>query len=166
MRAALLAILVAVSATAGCVVPPPAGTPIPPKVAVLTADARALQYGSSAGEIFGHQTLGPAIRALFGSDWQPGTGARPTLGAPEFFSKSGPIRMLRVGEADYIALTGCRAQSCATHQGLLLIRQGGEELLARLEEGGFVHYYGHGAGLQMTPERRALLEAAWRASRA
>jgi hypothetical protein len=72
--------------------------------------------------------------------------------------------MLRVGEADYISITGCRAQSCQTHQGLLLIRQGGGELLGRLEEGGFIHYYGHGAGLEMTPERRALVEAAWRAT--
>jgi hypothetical protein len=72
--------------------------------------------------------------------------------------------MLRIGEADYIALTGCRAQSCETHQGLLLIRQGGAELLGRLEEGGFVHYYVHGTGMQMTPERRTLLEAAWRAA--
>jgi hypothetical protein len=53
--------------------------------------------------------------------------------------------MVRIGGLDYIALTGCAPSACNTHRVLVLIRDGGSELLARLDEGGFAHYYAYGS---------------------
>ena len=57
--------------------------------------------------------------------------------------------MVRIGDANYIAVTGCARQACSGRRGLLLIREGGEQLMARLDEGGFSHHYAYGPG--MTP---------------
>jgi hypothetical protein len=54
--------------------------------------------------------------------------------------------MLRIGGTDYIAVTGCMPNSCDTRRVLLLIEDGGSRLFARLDEGGFAHYYGYGSG--------------------
>jgi len=146
---------------AGCVVPPPAGTPEPPKVEIMMGDARALSYGSSVKELIGHPTVGEKARRLFGSDWEPG--GRLASAAKEFFSIPSPSRLLRIGGAEYIATPGCLPGKCQTHRGLLLVRLDGEELLARLDEGGFAHYYAFRAGANMTPQERALVDSAWRA---
>ena len=59
----------------------------------------------------------------------------------------GPVRMIHIGAADYIAITGCARQACASRRGLLLIREGGEELMARLDDGGFSHHHAYGPGV-------------------
>jgi hypothetical protein len=144
--AGLLLTLVAVAA--GCVVPHPPGT-APPAVQVLPADARALAYGRSAGEIIQNPQLADKVRALFQADWAPpapGGAGKLTLAAPDYFARGGPVRMVRIGEADYISVTGCAAQMCPSRRGLLLIREGGEQLMARLDEGGFSHHYAYGPG--------------------
>ncbi|HEY4909371.1 MAG TPA: hypothetical protein VIJ73_07715, partial [Methylomirabilota bacterium] len=55
-------------------------------------------------------------------------------------------RMVRMGDANYITVTGCAAQACTARRGLLMIREGGEQLMARLDEGGFSHHYAYGPG--------------------
>jgi hypothetical protein len=151
---------------AGCVVPSPEGTPVPPAVQVLTNDRRASQYGQSAAEILAAAAVREKARALFGADWSAvgGREGRPSSSAPEFFTRSGAPQVLRVGATDYIAVPGCIVRACAPHRGLLLVRVDGEELLARLDDGGFSLHYGFGPGMAaMTPAHRLVVDAAWRA---
>jgi hypothetical protein len=151
LRPALLSLLLA-SITAGCVIPPEPGSSGPPEAQVLQADARALAYGRTAGEILSNPQLSDKVRALFGADWNPPTPGgvgKPTGAAPEYFEIGGPVRMVRVADANYIAVTGCSKRACTSQRGLLLIREGGEQLMARLDEGGFLHQYAYGAGVQV-----------------
>jgi len=113
------------------------------------ADARALAYGRSAGEIIENPQIRDKVRALFGADWAPPTpGGVGKLGAPapQYFELGGPVRMVRMGDTAYITVTGCAKQACASRRGLLVIREGGEQLMARLSEGGFLHHYAYGPG--------------------
>jgi hypothetical protein len=149
LRASLLSALITPIVT-GCVVPPEPGSTTPPRSQVMQADARALAYGRSAPEILNNPQLSDKLRALFGADWSPPTPGgvgRPLAAAPVYFEIGGPVRMVQVGDANYIAVTGCARQNCAKQRGLLLIREGGEQLLARLDEGGFLHQYAYGPGM-------------------
>ncbi|MFQ5896679.1 MAG: hypothetical protein ACE5JN_00300 [Candidatus Methylomirabilia bacterium] len=112
--------------------------------------------------MLGHPQVREKVQALFGPDWSPEGRRELSAAAPEFFSKSFPIRLLRIRAQDYIGAAGCLPKACLTHRGLLLIRVDGEELLARLDAGGFSHYYGFGLMVRM-PQDRALVDAAWRA---
>jgi hypothetical protein len=160
--------LLAALLTAACVTPPPAGTPMPPRVEILTADARATTYGSGAAEMLDHPALREKVRALFGRDWatpappRAAAARRITVAPPEFFLRAGPPRVLRIAGSDYVGAPGCQPASCSLLRGLLLVRTDGEALLARLDEGGFSHYYGYAAGMAMTPDGRLLLDSAWR----
>lgn len=165
LRGALACLLVA-PVIGGCVEPPAPGSVDPPAAQVLAADARALAYGRSAGEILGNAQLSDRVRALFGADWAPPTPGvgKLTAAAPQYFELGGPVRMVHVGDADYIAITGCGAQGCAGRRGLLLIREGGEQPMARLDEGGFSHHYAHGPGTVGGPGGAAVvLDSALRA---
>ena len=55
-----------------------------------------------------------------------------------------PPRRVRIEGTDYIAYTGCAPADCATRPVLLLIREGGEDIIARVDDGGFSHYYTYG----------------------
>ena len=161
-----LACLLLTPVTAGCVVPPPPGSSGPPVAEALPADARALVYGRSAGEVLENPQLRDKVRSLFGADWAPptpGVGGL-TAAAPLYFERGGPVRMVHIGDADYIAITGCAAQACAGRRGLLLVREGGEELMARLDEGGFSQHYAYGPGMVGGPGGAgAVLDSALRA---
>ena len=162
-----LACLLLTPVTAGCVVPPEPGSSGPPEAKVLPADARALVYGRSASEVLENPQLRDKVRALFGADWAsptPGGVGKLTLAAPQYFERGGPLRMVRIADADYIAITGCAAQACASRRGLLLVREGGEQLMARLDEGGFSHHHAYGPGVVGGPGGAAVvLESALRA---
>lgn len=145
----------------GCVISPPVGTPVPPRVEIVRDDSAALRYGSSAAEVFAHPTVGEKARSLFGTDWTGAPGTGTSVAAPDFFSGSLAFQALRIGEWEYTAVSGCLPTACATHRGLLLIRSDGERLLARLDEAGFTHYYGFGIGVAMTPLTRAVVDRAW-----
>jgi len=132
-----------------------------PASGVLPADARALRYGASAPEVFNHPTMGDRVRGLFGADWSPDSQVK--FGAPAFFPASSSLRLVRLQGGDYIAITGCVPSTCATHRGLLLIRQDGEQLMARLDEGGFSHYYDRGPGASAASVPRSSIDSAWRA---
>jgi hypothetical protein len=112
-----------------------------------------------------HPEARESVRRLFGSDQNQAMAARLSRSAADFFGNPSPTRVLRIAGADYLAATGCVPSTCSTHPGLLLIRVDGKELFARLDDGGFSHYYGFGTGVEMTPKTLALLDAAWRALR-
>lgn len=158
----LLGFLVVV---AGCVTPPGPDVPRSPAVGVLPADARALRYGASAPAVFDHPDMRDKVRALFGSDWSPGAqgGGRLEYGAAAYFPADSSIRMLRVDDQDYIAISGCVARACTTHRGLVLMRADGGQLWARLDEGGFSRYYGHGPAMTGALVSPAFIDGAWRA---
>lgn len=148
MRGALVCLLL-IPVAAGCVVPPAPGTSGPLAAEVLAADARALAYGRSAREVLENPQLRDKLPALFGADWlppTPGGVGKLTLAAPQYFELGGPVRMVNVAGVNYISVTGCAPQACAGRRGLLLIREGGEELLARLDDGGFSHHHAYGPG--------------------
>jgi len=151
-RGALVCLLVA-PVVAGCVLPPEPGSSAPPEAGVVAADARALAYGRTAGEILEHPQLRDKVRALFGADWAAPTPGVGKLSAPaaQYFELGGPVRMVRIGDANYIAVTGCARQACSGRRGLLLVREGGEQLMARLDEGGFSHHYAYGPGVAPGP---------------
>ena len=157
----LLMALIAV----GCVTPPHAGVPAPSVVQVLPANARALRYGPTAAAVIDNPELSWKIRALYGSDWAPAGqgGGRLQYGAASYFPVNAPLRMVRVDNQDYIAITGCVPRACVDHRGLLLIREDGIELWSRLDEGGFARYYGHGPSLVATPVSPTFIDSAWRA---
>ena len=145
-RSGWLSALAVLLAT-GCTIAPPAGSPVPPAAELLPADSRVFAYGNTVDEVLQNPQVGVKIRDLFGADWAPASrgGGQLALGAEAYFHGLAPLRMVRVGGVDYIALTGCARAACRTDRVLLLIREGGSELLARLDEGGFVHYYGYGS---------------------
>ena len=161
---ALPVVLLGTLIVSGCVLSPPAGTLVPPRVEVLAADPRAVRYGAEPAQVFEHPEIRDKVRALFGRDWSA-DGTR-WLAAPvtAFFSKSSPPQVLRIGETDYIALGGCMAAACATRRALVLVSADGERLLARVDDGGLTHLYAFGPGMiTLTPEDRLVVEAAWRA---
>jgi hypothetical protein len=154
-----LACLLLVPITAGCVVPPPPDSSGPPVAEVLSADARALVHGRSASEVLENPQLRDTVHALFGADW-----VAPTPASPQYFERGGPVRMVHIGDADYIAITGGAAPDCAGRRGLLLVREGGEPLMARLDEGGVWHHYAYGPGVVGGPAgATVVLDSALRA---
>ena len=163
LRGALSCLLLAPVMT-GCVVPSASS---PPTAEVLPADARALVYGRSAKEVLENPQLQDKLRALFQANWNPPTPGgvgKPTLAAAQYFETGGPLRMVRVGAANYIAITGCATQTCSNRRGLLLIREDGEELMARLDDGGFSHVHSYGPGVVGGPAGAAVvMESALRA---
>ena len=137
----------AVLLATGCTIGPPPGSPIPPAAEVLPGDGRVFTYGYTVDEVLQNPEVSHKVRDLFGADWASASqgGGQLALGAGAYFGGNGPLRMVRIGGGGYIALTGCAPGACNTHRVLLLIRDGGSELLARLDEGGFTHYYGYGS---------------------
>ena len=155
----LLAAVVLVGAA--CVTAPPADAPVSPIVQVDGGDARARQFGATAADILTNASLQSKIRALFGPDWSLEPGHRVRAPASAFFAGGGAPRLLRTNDAEYVAVSGCGPAGCHAQRGLLLVRTTeGESLLARLDEGGFSHYYVHGAGLSVSPAVRALIDSA------
>jgi hypothetical protein len=135
--------------SAACTIPPASDSPAALPAQVLPADARALVYGRTVGEVLQNPVLRESIPALFGADWMPtsqGRAGQIHPGAATFFGKGGPLRMVSVGGKDYVAATGCDANACPTRRVLLLIGEGGSPLLARLDDGVVPHYYAYGSG--------------------
>ena len=145
--------------TTACATSPSVDVPASPSAGVLPADARALRYGASAPEILDNSALRDKVRALFGADWN--VGGRLKIGAPAFFPASSPLRMIRIGDQEYIAVAGCVTEACTTQRGLLLIRPDGEHLMARIDEGGFSHYYDYRSGAPAAQVPQTTIDRAW-----
>jgi hypothetical protein len=150
--------IVAVYLATACVAPPRAGVPMPVSAEVLPADARALRYGATAPDVFDNPQLRDRLRALFGADLTSGAGRE--YGAPAYFPAAASIRMVRISDRDYIAITGCVTNACQGHRGLLLIGPD-EQLLARLDQGGFSRYYEYGPDATGGVQARTTLDGAW-----
>ena len=133
--------------------------PAPADAVVVTADARALQYGSNAPEVLNNPRLVNQIRAMFGPDWNPGATRR--YGAPAYFPDFSTIRLVRVAGRELVAIKGCVPTECSSHQGLLLIGSP-DQMQARLDEGGFVHYYDFGPS-PGGAIARSVIDGAWNA---
>src|SRR5216683_578854 len=74
-----------------------------------------------------------------------------------------PPRGVRVGDANYVAVTGCVPANCGGERVLLLIQESGEGLLARLDEGGFSHYYAYGGNWGLAGTTAQIVDSARRA---
>jgi len=131
---------------AACTIEPPAGTPAPPMAGVLEPGPREAAYGRTGGEVVNNPQLRDKIRSLFGRDWTPTAegGGKVARGAAAYVGRTEPPRGVRIGETNYVAVTGCVPAACRSERVLLLIQEGGQGLLARLDEGGFSHYYAYG----------------------
>jgi hypothetical protein len=154
---------------AGCVTPPPPGTPVPPAAQVLEGDSRAFAFGRTGAEVTRHPDVQEKLPSLFGADWAApaqGRGQVPS-GAVAFFARSGTPRVVKVGGTDYVAVTGCAADACSARRVLLLVREGGNQLLARLDDGPISHYYAFTHGADSLPATAAppIVDAGLRALR-
>jgi hypothetical protein len=147
----------------GCVTTPPEGVITAPVATVLPPDGRTAEFGATGADILKNPRLADKLRVLFGGDWTGGRPGGTAVGAEQFFSRSQPPRLVRIGTVDYLAVAGCRASACARDRGLLLVRADGNELLGRIDEGGFIHYYGYGTQVDMGFAGRERVNAAWRA---
>jgi len=163
LRAALLMGVSGMLATA-CVVAPSPDAPPPPRADVLQPDARVIRYGERGADVLQNPAVRDKLPILFGPDWTgDGTGRRLTLSAAEFFSRAEPPRLVQTAGATYVAVPGCALRACGAYRSMLLIREDGSEILSRLDEGGFSHYYAYGPGANVNPSTRALMDGAWRA---
>jgi len=160
-----LYVVVALFITA-CTIPPEPGSSAVMPAQVMPADARALVYGRTVSEVIRNPELREKLPSLFGADWMdPSQGrGQVALGAAAFFEKGGPLRMVNIAGKDYMAVTGCVANSCRTRRVLLLIAEGGSPLLARLDDGVVPRYYAHStAGVAPPPDAPIIVDAGLRA---
>ena len=134
MRSVFLGFTLALGAlTAACTIDPPAGTPTPPMAGVLEPGPREATFGRTGDEVINNPQLRDRIRNLFGADWTPVAEGRGKIakGAAAYFGRTEPPRGVRVGDANYVAVSGCVLATCRNERVLLLIQEGGEGLLAR-----------------------------------
>jgi hypothetical protein len=150
---------------AACTVDPPAGSPPKPMAGALEPGPREAAFGRTGDEVVNNPDLKDKIRALFDGDWPPAAqgGGKIVRGAAAYFGRTTPARGVRVGDRNYIAVTGCASESCAAQRVLLLVQEGGQGLLARLDEGGFSHYYAYGGDWGLAGSTAAIADAALRA---
>ncbi|HEX5528398.1 MAG TPA: hypothetical protein VFZ82_02495 [Methylomirabilota bacterium] len=147
--------------TVACTIDPPAGTPPPPLSGALEGGPRETAFGRSGDEVVNNPQLRDKIRQMFGSDWGPG--GKLVRGAEPFFGRTEPPRGVRVGDRNYVAVTGCVPDNCRAERVLLLIQEGGEALLARLDEGGFSHYYAYGGDWGLAGSTARVVDSGLRA---
>ena len=166
MRSVFLGFALALGAlTAACTIDPPAGTPTPPMAGVLEPGPREARFGRTGEEVINNPQLRDKIRSLFGADWTPAAEGRGKIakGAAAYFGRTELPRGVRVGDANYVAVTGCVPANCGGERVLLLIQESGEGLLARLDEGGFSHYYAYGGNWGLAGTTAQIVDSALRA---
>jgi len=144
-----------------CTIEPPEGTPPAPMAGALEPGPREASFGRTGDEVVNNPQLRDRIRSLFGADWGPDGKIR--RGASAYFGRTTPPRGLRVGDRNYIAVTGCVPESCQLDRVLLLIQEGGEAMVARLDEGGFSHYYAYGGEWGAAGSTQRIVDAAQQA---
>jgi hypothetical protein len=149
------------SLTAACTIDPPAGTPPPPLAGVLESGPRETAFGRTGDEVVNNPQLRDRIRSMFGADWAPG--GKLVRGAMAYLGRTEPPRGVRVGDRNYVAVTGCVPANCRAERVLLLIQEGGEALLARLDEGGFSHYYAYGGDWGLAGSTARIVDSGLRA---
>jgi hypothetical protein len=116
-----------------------------------------------ATRVFEHPALRTKVRALFGPDWSNTSASGLSAPVPAYFAHSAAPTELRIDHADWVAVSGCMPEACASRHGLVLIGPRGERLLARIDDGGFTREYGYGPGMAtLRAQDRAVVDAAWR----
>lgn len=168
MRSALLGVAVRglpLMLAVACTVEPPVGTPLPPMAGALEPGPRETTFGRTGEEVVNSPQLRDKIRNVFGADWTTAAEGRGKIvrGASAYFGRTEPPRGVRIGDKNYIAVTGCVPANCRLERVLLLIQEGGEALQARLDEGGFSHYYAYGGDWGVAGSTAVTLDAALRA---
>jgi len=146
----------------GCTIEPPEGTPPAPMAGVLESGPRETRFGRTGDEVVSNAQLRDKIRTLFGADWNPGTG-KIQRGASAYFGRVTSPRGVRVGDKNYVAVTGCVTTACPAERVLLLIQETGDSMLARLDEGGYSHYYAYGPEWGVAGSTQQATDAALRA---
>jgi hypothetical protein len=168
MRSVFLGFTLVLGAlTAACTIDPPAGTPTPPMAGVLEPGPREAAFGRTGDEVINNPQLRDKIRSLFGADWTPAAEGRGRIlqGAAAYLGRTEPPRGVRIGDANYVAVTGCVPATCRSERVLLLIQEGGQGLLARLDEGGFSHYYAYGGNWGLAGTTAQTVDSGLRALR-
>ncbi|HEY7250768.1 MAG TPA: hypothetical protein VIG37_09735 [Methylomirabilota bacterium] len=159
LRGVTLGLVLGVLVSA-CTIEPPEGTAPVPMAGVLESGPREAKFGRTGDEVVNNPQLRDKIRSLFGTDWNPGKIRR---GASAYFGRVAPPRGVRVGDKNYVAVTGCVAESCPAERVLLLVQESGDSLLARLDEGGYSHYYAYGPEWGAAGSTQQAADAALRA---
>jgi hypothetical protein len=147
--------------TVACTIEPPTGTPPPPLSGALESGPREAAFGRTGDEVVNNPQIRDKIRNMFGADWAPG--GKLVRGAMAYVARTEPPRGVRVGDRNYVAVTGCVPANCRAERVLLLIQEGGEALLARLDEGGFSHYYAYGADWGLAGSTARIVDSGLRA---
>jgi hypothetical protein len=151
--------------TVACTIEPPAGTPPPPMSGVLEGGPRETTYGRTGDEVVNNPQLRDRIRNTFGADWTPSADGRGKIvrGAAAYFGRTEPPRGVRIGDRNYIAVTGCVPANCRADRVLLMLQEGGDGVLARLDEGGFSHYYAYGGDWGLAGSTARIVDSGLRA---
>ena len=144
-----------------CTIEPPAGTPPPPMSGVLERGPRENAFGRTGDEVVNNPQLRDKIRSMFGTDWTPG--GKLVRGAMPYLERTEAPRGVRIGDRNYVAVTGCVPATCRTDRVVLLIQEGGDALLARLDEGGFSHYYAYGGDWGLAGSTARIVDSGLRA---
>lgn len=144
-----------------CTIEPPAGTPPAPMSGVLERGPREAAFGRTGDEVVNNPQLRDKIRRMFGGDWAPG--GKLVRGATPYLERTEAPRGVRIGERNYVAVTGCVPATCRTDRVVLLIQEGGDALLARLDEGGFSHYYAYGGDWGLAGSTARIVDSGLRA---
>jgi hypothetical protein len=147
--------------TVACTIEPPTGTPPPPLSGALESGPREAAFGRTGDEVVNNPQIRDKIRNMFGADWAPG--GKLVRGAMAYVARTEPPRGVRVGDRNYVAVTGCVPANCRAERVLLLIQEGGEALLARLDEGGFSHYYAYGGDWGLAGSTARIVDSGLRA---
>jgi len=166
MRRGLLGLMLSLGTlTTACTIDPPAGTPPAPIAGVLERGPREAAFGRTGDEVVNNPQLRDKIRNLFGEDWTAAAGGRGKIvkGAGAYLGRTEPPRGVRIGDRNYVAVTGCVPASCRSERVLLLIQEGGEGLLARLDEGGFSHYYAYGGNWGLAGSTASIVDSGLKA---
>jgi len=157
-----LALALAVSGlSVACTIDPPAGTPPPPMSGVLERGPRETAFGRTGDEVVNNPQLRDKIRSMFSTDWAPG--GKLVRGAMPYLERTEAPRGVRIGDRNYVAVTGCVPATCRTDRVVLLIQEGGDALLARLDEGGFSHYYAYGGDWGLAGSTARIVDSGLRA---
>jgi hypothetical protein len=151
--------------TAACTVEPPAGTPAPPVSGTLERGPRETAFGRTGEEVITNPRLQEKIRNMFGRDWRPAGESHGKIaqGAAAYFGRNESPRGVRIGDRNYVAVTGCAPANCRGDRVLLLIQESGDALLARLDEGGFSHYYAYGGDWGLAGSTASAVDSGLRA---
>src|SRR5260370_40551684 len=108
---------------------------------VLERGPRETAFGRTGDEVVNNPLLRDKIRNMFGTVWAPG--GKLVRGAVPYLERTEAPRGVRIGDRNYVAVTGCVPATGRTARVVRPIQEGGHARLALLDVGGFPHRYAH-----------------------